>query len=50
MPGLPRRLRIRDRASGGALGPVEPQLEESFVDDVGADLAFAALDPFLDLG
>lgn len=44
------RFRIRDGASGGAFGAVEPELEESFVDDVGTGLAFTALDPFLDLG
>lgn len=50
MPGLPGCFRIRDGASGGAFGAVEAEGEEAFVDDVGADFAFATFDPLLDLG
>lgn len=49
MPGPPRRLRLRDGASGGAFGAVEAELDQTFVDDVGTDLALAAVDPLFDL-
>ena len=50
MPGPPCGFRIRDGASSGVFGAVEAEGKEAFVDDVGADPAFAALDPLLDLG
>ncbi len=49
MPGPPRCLRLRHSPAGGAFGAVEAELDQTFVDDVGTDLALAAVDPLFDL-
>ncbi len=49
MTGPPRCLRLRHSPAGGAFGAVEAELDQTFVEDVGTDLALAAVDPLFDL-